>query len=228
MQNRKRFTALIILDLLVFVSMMIGIIFSVADVRFMVDLPRLSSLPIYMTFTGLSNIFIGVVCLGCALHRIVKKEFALTRPLFLLKIIALAEITITFVITATYLSFSLGADWWRLYINNNIFNHFLTPLLAIITFLVLEEYVEMPLKDCFFSIAPIVLYGLFYAINVYTHLTAEGKTDLTYDIYGFARFGVFVLILFFIVFISISVGITMLYRLVSKHKKTASLRSSSK
>ena len=199
--------------------MVLGITFSVVDVRFMVDLPRLSSLPIYMTFTGLSNIFIALVCLWCALHRIIYKELELTKPLFLLKVIALAEITITFVITATYLAFSLGANWWRLYINNNFFNHFLTPLLAIIPFLLLEEYVDFSLKECLYSIVPIVLYGLFYAINVYTNLTPEGNTDLAYDIYGFARFGYFVMLLFFIAFISISVGITMLYRLLSKHKK---------
>ena len=137
MKDRKRFLALIILEFTTFVLMVLGITFSIFDVRFMVDYPRLSSLPIYMTFTGLSNIFIGVVCLFSAIYRLLKKELILPKPLFLLKIIALADITITFIVTATYLSISLGSNWWRLYINNNIFNHLLTPLVAIITFILL-------------------------------------------------------------------------------------------
>ena len=199
--------------------MILGITFSIVDIRFMGDYPRLSGLPIYMTFTGLSNIFVGVVCLLSAVYRLVKKEMTLSRFLFVLKLIAIAEITITFTVTATYLSFSLGANWWRLYINNNLFNHFLTPLLAIIVFIVLEDYVEIPWHYSFFSVAPIVLYGFFYGVNVYTHLTAEGNTDLSYDIYGFARFGIGILLLFFIGFLGISFGVTCLYRLQNKQKR---------
>ena len=220
MKNKKKYIAIIILDLLTFVLMVLGITFSAFDVRFMGDYPRLSSLPILMTFTGLSNLFIGLVCFGCAVYRLIKKEMALPKTLFLIKIIALADITITFLTTALYLAPSIGSIWWRLYINNNIFNHFLTPLMAIVTFILLEEYVEANWKDCFFSLIPLALYGVFYIINVYTHLTPEGKTSLTYDIYGFCRFGVFVLILFMIAFAAISFGLTLLYRFLNKQKRS--------
>ena len=219
MENRKRFIANIVLDLLVFILMALGISFSMLDIRFMGDFPRLSSLPIWMTFTGLSNIFIGLVCLGCAIYRLVKKEMVLPKILFIIKIIALADITITFLTTALYLAPSIGSIWWRLYINNNIFNHFLTPLVAIVTFILLEEYVETDWKDCFFSLVPLAMYGIFYIINVYTHLTPEGETSLTYDIYGFCRFGVFVLILFIIAFAAVSFGLTLFYRVINKKTK---------
>ena len=125
MNAKQKFIAINILDITTFVLMVLGITFSIFDVRFMVDLPRLSALPILMTFTGLSNVFIGLVCLASAIYRLINKEMTLAKPLFLLKIIALADITITFVITLTYLAPSIGSSWWRLYINNNIFNHFL-------------------------------------------------------------------------------------------------------
>ena len=220
MKDKKRFLTITILEISTFVLMVLGITFSIFDVRFMVDYPRLSSLPILMTFTGLSNVFIGVVCLACAIYRIVKKEMVLPKVLFILKIIALADITITFVITATYLAPSIGSSWWRLYINNNIFNHFLTPLVAIITFILLEEYVEINWKCCFYSLVPIGAYGIMYLINVYTHLTPEGKTSLDYDIYGFCRFGVGVLILFLIGFAAISFGLTILYSFLNKQKRS--------
>ena len=219
MKDQKRFLTITILEITTFVLMVLGITFSMFDVRFMVDYPRLSSLPILMTFTGLSNVFIGVVCLACAIYRIVKKEMVLPKVLFILKIIALADITITFVITATYLAPSIGSSWWRLYINNNIFNHFLTPLVAIVTFILLEEYVAINWKCCFYSLVPIGAYGIMYLINVYTHLTPEGKTSLDYDIYGFCRFGVGVLILFLIGFALLSFGLTYLYYFRNKQKR---------
>lgn len=220
MKEKKRYVSLIILELLTFISAVLGITFSMCDVRFMGDYPRLSSLPILMTFTGLSNAFIGLVCLVCAIYRLAKRENKLPKVLFLLKIIALADITITFVVTATYLSISLGSSWWRLYINNNIFNHFLTPLLAIVPFIFLEEYVELDWRYCFYSVVPLSLYAIFYVINVYTHLTPEGKTSLTYDIYGFCRFGVFFLILFLIGFLAITFATTFLFRLHNKQKRS--------
>lgn len=220
MENKRGFIAIIVLDLLVFISMVIGISLTIFDVRFMVDLPRLSSQSIFMTFTGLSNVFIGLVCLGCAIYRIIKKEITLPAYLLLIKIIALADITITFVITATYLAPSIGSSWWRLYINNNIFNHFLTPLLAVITFLILERYREFSWKYCFLSLVPLLLYGVLYLTNVYTHLTPEGKNDLTYDIYGFCRFGTGILVLFLIGFMAISFGLTLLYWFLNKQKRS--------
>ena len=220
MENKRGFIAIIVLDLLVFISMVIGISLTIFDVRFMVDLPRLSSQSIFMTFTGLSNVFIGLVCLECAIYRIIKKEITLPAYLLLIKIIALADITITFVITATYLAPSIGSSWWRLYINNNLFNHFLTPLLAVITFLILERYREFSWKYCFLSLVPLLLYGVLYLTNVYTHLTPEGKTDLTYDIYGFCRFGTGILVLFLIGFMAISFGLTLLYWFLNKQKRS--------
>ena len=220
MDQKKRFWLLNILDITTLVLMVLGITFSIFDIRFMANYGRLSSLPILMTFTGLSNVFIGLICLACALFRIIRKERTLPKVLFLLKIIALADITITFVITATYLAPSLGSSWWRLYINNNIFNHLLTPLLAIVTFILLEEYVEINWRYCFFSFVPLMLYGVMYLINVYTHLTPEGKTSLDYDIYGFCRFGVGVLILFLIGFLLISFGLTYLYYYQNKQKRS--------
>ena len=219
MTNSKRFLLINILDILTFLLMVLGISFSIFDVRFMGDYPRLSSLPIYETFTGLSNIFLGLVCLGCAIYRLSKRELELPKALFVLKIIALAEITITFITTAFILAPNLGENWWRLYINNNIFNHFLTPLLTIVTFIVLEEKVEISYRFCFLAVIPVIAYGFFYVPNVYTHLTAEGNVDRAYDIYGFARFGPFVFFLFSLLFIGFSIGFAFLYWFLNKIKR---------
>ena len=217
--KNKRFIAVIILDLLVFVCMCLGVSFSIFHVRFMGDYPGLVSLPLLMTFTGLSNVFVGLVCLACALYRLIRKEYSLPFALFIIKLLAVAEISITFIITATYLSPSLGSIWWRLYLNNNLFNHFITPVLAIVSFVVLEEKRVIKFPYSFLGTIPVSLYGIMYTINVYTHLDEYGNTDLAYDIYGLMRFGVGVFCLFVIGFFTFAFIVTAFYRFIKNKKE---------
>ena len=97
---------------------------------------------------------------------------------------------------------------------------YLRFVFMIIPFIILEQYVETNWKSCFYCLIPISLYGVMYLDNVYTHLTADGKTSLDYDIYGFCRFGVGILILFLIGFLAASFGLTILYRLINKRKRS--------
>ena len=217
--KNKRFIAVIILDLLVFVCMCLGVSFSIFHVHFMGDYPGLVSLPLLMTFTGLSNVFVGLVCLVCALYRLIKKDYSIPLVLFMVKLIAVAEISITFIITATYLAPSLGSIWWRLYLNNNFFNHFVTPVLAIVSFGGLEEKRAIKFPYSFLGTIPVVTYGTMYTINVYTHLDANGITDLAYDIYGLMRFGVGIFILFVIGFFAFSFIVTAFYCFIKNKKK---------
>ena len=217
--KNKKYIAVIVMDLLVFVCMSLGVSFSIFHVRFMGDYPGLVSLPLLMTFTGLSNVFVGLVCLVCALYRLINKNYSIPMVLFIIKLIAVAEISITFIITATYLSPSLGSIWWRLYLNNNFFNHLITPVLAIISFVVLEEKREIKFSYSFLGTIPVSLYGAMYTINVYTHLDANGNTDLAYDIYGLMRFGTGVFVLFVIGFFTFSFLVTAFYRFIKNKKK---------
>ena len=217
--KNKKFIPVIILDLLVFLCMCLGVSFSIFHIRFMGDYPGLVSLPLLMTFTGLSNVFVGLVCLVCALYRLIKKDYSIPLVLFMIKLIAVAEISITFIITATYLAPSLGSIWWRLYLNNNFFNHLITPVLAIVSFTVLEERREIKFPYSFLGTIPVVTYGTVYTINVYTHLDANGNTDLAYDIYGLMRFGTGVFILFVIGFFAFSFVVTLFYRFIKNKKR---------
>ncbi len=211
--KQKRFNITSILELITFVSMLFALIAIFTDFRFMADLPRLASIPFLTTYTGLSNLFIGVVCLLCALYRIIYKVDKIPKWLFIIKIVFISQITITFFITALYLSPQLGADWWMLYNNAGLFNHLITPVLAMVTFLFFEKKVDIKWYECFYSIIPIVLYAVIYITNVFTHLNPDGTTSTTYDIYGFFRFGGGFFILFLVGFFALAFGICILYRL---------------
>lgn len=213
--KQKRVSAIAILELITFAFMLFALIAIFTDFRFMVDLPRLATIPYLTTFTGLSNLLIGIVSLVCALVRIIYKVDRLPKWLFVVKIIFLSQITITFLITALYLSPNLRENWWQLYNNAGLFNHLITPLFAIITFLVLEPKVEVKWYKCFYSVIPIVLYAVIYITNVFTYLNPDGTTSLVYDIYGFFRYGWGVFVLFIILFFSLTFGLTILYRLLN-------------
>ena len=195
MKRIKSVPVIIIFDFAVFISSIFALIAIFTDFRFMVDIPRLASIPYLLTYTGLSNLFIGLTCLLCALYRIIYKVDKLPTWLFVIRVIFLSQITITFLITALYLSPNLGSDWWKLY--NNARG-------------------EMKWFHCFFAIAPIVIYAVIYIINVYTHLNPDGSTSLTYDIYGFFRYGVWVFILFLLFFFATAFGLSLLYKLENK------------
>ena len=217
--EKRRYLAAVIVDFLVFLLMTIGISFSLLGVKFMGDYPRISTLPILYTFTGLSNVFIGLVALASGIARLIKKDRALPKALFVIKLIALADITLTFVITAAYLAPITGPTWWRLYINSHLFNHLLTPVTAIVSFILLEKYVKTDWKLCFYTFVPIVLYAILYIVNVFTHLTVEGAVDPNYDLYKFFRLGLGVAIVIGVVVAIAAFGLTLLYRLINSKRK---------
>ena len=173
-----------------------------------------------MTYTGLSNLFIGLACLLCGIYRLVKRNNVLPKWLFIVKVVLLTQVTITFLITATYLAPNLGADWWKLYNNASLFNHFITPVTVIVGFVFFEKKVETKWKDSLFAPIPIAAYCVMYVINVYTHLNPDGSTNLAYDIYGFFRYGVGIFILFLLFFFSLAFGLSFLYCFIIKRKKS--------
>lgn len=215
----KKSLPIIIFDLVTFIFVTFAITSIFTDFRFMGNYPRLASIPFLMTFTGLSNLFIGIVSLMCALYRIITKKETLPKWLFMIKVVFLTQISITFLITAIYLAPNLGADWWRLYFNASLFNHLLTPVTAIVGFIIFEKRVATKWQYCFYTTAPILAYAVMYISNVYTHLNPDGTTSLNYDIYGFFRYGWVVFFLFLAAFLGLAFGITNLYRFIKREKQ---------
>lgn len=76
-----------------------------------------------------------------------------------------------------------------MFTNSNLFYHFVIPLLSLITFLFFEGTDKIKFKYTFAGIIPMFLYGVFYSINVFTHLE-NGVVSPVYDWYGFLKNGV--------------------------------------
>ena len=218
MDKRRCYTCLVG-DGLLFAFAAFGVTATLCNWHFMADLGRLTETPFLYTFTGLSNLLMGVVALLCFIVRIKRHDAKLPVWASVIRMVFTSNIAITFLITAAYLAPSVGAQWWRLYINANLFNHLLTPLWAIFTFLVIEPKTELKFKHTFFALIPMGVYGVFYFIRAYSHIDASGRIDLYYDIYGLARFGVGMTILFLFGFLLLAWGITAILYLLNTHKK---------
>lgn len=189
MDKKGRYIAILVHDALLVLFSAFGALSSTFNINFMMDMPRLTSTPFYFTFTGLSNMFVGLVALVCFIVRLARRDCLLPKGLYILKLVAAGEICITILTTACYLAPSVGSQWWRLYINGSLFNHLLTPLLAITGFVLFERNAGLDGKCSLISLIPLSLYGAFYMIRCYTNVGADGQIDLYYDIYGLTRGG---------------------------------------
>lgn len=197
-----------------------GVVATLCHWLFMVNQERMSEAPFLVTFTGLSNLAIGLVAWMCLLTRLCRKQEKLPSWLFVFRLVFTAEIMVTFLVTAVYLVPSVGAKWWALYINGSLFNHLLTPLWAIASFTVLEKRTSLRWTCCFASFIPMTAYGLFYMVRAYTHVNEAGTIDLYYDIYGLTRWGIWVTVGLLFAFAALSFGLcVLLYFLNAKMKK---------
>ena len=220
--KERRFVIAVVFDALIILSALSGILLNVFDIRFMADAGRLSETPFFVTFTGLSNVFVLLVGLLCLIIRLVQRKTTLPIWAFIIRMTSCACILLTFLVTAVYLTPSVGSLWWRLYINGSLFNHLVTPLLSILGFILVEEKRSLRYPVCLYSLIPIGCYGVFYCIRAFPHVDPGQPTDLYYDIYGLCRAGIPVAILLLFAFMGAVLGFTSLLYLQNRMKKPIS------
>ena len=219
MDKKLRWVLALISDGLLAALSAFGVFSSAFGFNFMADLGRLTTAPFFVTFTGLSNVLIGLVALTCFIVRLIRKDVALPSWLFVTRLAATSCISFTMLVTAAYLAPSVGEEWWRLYINSSLFNHFFTPAWAIASFMLFEERTSLKYPCCLYSMIPMAAYGIFYLIRAYTHVDASGNIDLHYDVYGLARWGLAGTIGFMFAFLALNLGIASLLYLQNCCKK---------
>ena len=93
--------------------------------------------------------------------------------------------------------------------NSNLFFHLIIPILSLITFVFFEKTNKIKFKYTFLCLIPIIVYGIFYTINILLHLD-NGRIISKYDFYGFAQGGVNTILFVFLFMLIISYIITLL------------------
>ena len=145
----------------------------------------------FRMFTTQSNIVNGIVAIIIVIFDILvllKKFNELPKWLRIIKMISTTGVTLTFLVVVFYLGFvaiSQGYSYFIMFENTNLFFHFLTPVSAIISFILFEGSKDIVIKYTPLNMVHMVGYTIFYSINVFTHLNSDGTANRKYDWYYF-------------------------------------------
>ena len=173
---------------------LITTILMMLNIKWMGDIENLTApgLSAFQFFTVDSNLFLGVASILVAIYELLLikgKVKDIPRFVYLIKFAAVVSTTLTFLMVVTVLCPMLGSDWWKLYMNNNLFFHLLCPLIGLVGFVFFERFSPFKFKETLWGLLPMVVYSIYYMINVLTHFDG-GPVPYEYDWYGFAQGGV--------------------------------------
>lgn len=119
-------------------------------------------------YTTLSNVFCALaagVTLFFNVRNVIEDRFDFPVFVTLLKYSATAAITLTFLTVVLFLSPMIaisGKSYFTLFMGNSFFMHFLTPVLAILCFLLFERAGFLKFRHTFFAVLPPVVYSVVY------------------------------------------------------------------
>ncbi len=103
---------------------------------------------------------------------------------WILKYVGTAAVTVTMITVFVFLAPSMEGGLWPLLKDFNFFMHFLTPVLAIVSFSVFENR-SMDFGTALLGVLPVVFYGSWYLYKAI--FAPEGKR--WEDFYGFNKGG---------------------------------------
>ena len=189
----RRQKAALVLNAIIIAFTVFATISLVIGFKFMQDITVLSekNFKSFRYFTIQSNLLAAIVAIIYVIYKcrpVGKKSEKLPTWLYFLKLASADAVAFTMFVTVFYLAPTSSKGYFSLFMNSNLFMHFLTPLLCIISFVCFESAEKAPFKFSFAGVIPMALYASFYTPNVLLHLK-DGKPDPVYDWYGFLAFG---------------------------------------
>ncbi len=123
-------------------------------------------------FTVLSNLFVaivGIVIIVYAIKNLIHDTNNYPKWLTLLKHISTTAVTLTFVTVVFFLAptyVTMGYSYFDMFTGNNFYMHLVTPLLAIISFVLFEPLHQVTTKNNFWVLLPVALYSIMYFVMV--------------------------------------------------------------
>ena len=140
-------------------------------------------------FTVDSNILMGLFALLTAAHqrKVLKGERDdIPARTYVLNLTGTVGVTLTMLVTIFFLGPTIGQTYgfFSLFARSNFFFHLVNPVLSIITFLCFEKSSKIAFKHTFTALIPMLVYGVYYAAEAFTHMT-DSVIDKGYDWYGF-------------------------------------------
>ena len=134
-------------------------------------------------YTCQSNVLCALSALAMGIARLAGD---VPQWVWLFKYIGTVSVTVTMLTVFLFLAPSAGKDWYAILLKgaNNLFMHLITPILAIVSFCLLEKR-GMTFAESLWGLLPLIVYGQHYLYRILC--APEGrKWD---DFYGFNKQG---------------------------------------
>ena len=196
----KKLKISLILNIIIFILTVIATIMMFTGFKFMKGMEPVleaTGFSLLKFFTVESNLFVGIISLIFSIKeiKIIKgNEKELSTKMYLLKYMSTSAVSLTFFIVFSYLGPISKGGIISMLTNSNLFFHLIIPVLSIINFTIFEKTNKINFKQVIYGIIPTFLYGLYYCINVLTHIE-NGKVSYVYDWYWFIQNGVWTAII---------------------------------
>lgn len=220
--NVNKMKIAMVLNYIIVIFTLLGLIFMYYDIKFMYGVePKLSTsgLGMFRFFTVDSNFLMGICSLLMAHHErkvITGNKENISSKYYVLKLIGTVSISLTFIVVVTYLSRISPGGMSSMIQNSNLFFHLIIPILSIITFCFFEKTNKIKLRYVLLSLIPVLIYGIFYLINVFVHVENDTVSSV-YDWYWFLQNGLHNVYIIFPIILCVVYVIGLL--LWSKNKK---------
>lgn len=202
-----------VVNIMITILVIFATIFMINGIYFMGQETSLTEtgIGLFKFFTVQSNVLMGIISFIFALAEIrvmAGKLKEIPTSLYILKMVFTVGVILTFLTTALYLAPYAKHGYFSMFKNSNLFYHFIVPVLSAITFIFLEKTDKIKFKYVCMGTIPMLLYGIFYTINILIH-AENGKVLPIYDWYGFAAGGVISIIVVFPVMLLITYLISL-------------------
>lgn len=211
------------INIIIFIFTLFASIVMFTGFKFMHGIePVLEStkLGMFRFFTVDSNMFMGLIALIFAykeIQLIKGKINNIPKIYYILKLMGTTAVSLTFVVVFAYLGPISKGGIPSMLMNSNLFYHFLTPVLSIVTFVSFEKNNFLKKKDTLFGIIPTILYAIYYLINILIHIE-NGKVSPVYDWYWFVQSGVWTAVIVAPMILFITYIISLLLYIFSRKK----------
>lgn len=184
------------------------------------DILESTKIGMFKFFTVDSNMFMGIVALIFSIYQLKLlrgKISEIPKALHIFNLMATVGVAVTFFTVFGYLGFIVEGGIGILLTNANLFFHLITPLLAMLNYVLFIKCETILFKDTIFGIVPTALYSVFYTINVLIHLE-DGKVSTTYDWYWFVQGGLWQMVIVIPLMFGATYGIGVLFWKLNKIK----------
>jgi len=119
-------------------------------------------------YTVDSNILMSLCGIFMIVFLLRRKE-RLARPWSLFILASAVSVSVTFVTVALFLAPGMahsGRGYFTLFQDDNLFFHFLNPVLGCVDFIWFIPHRKFTVRECFFGIIPTAVYAVVYVLNV--------------------------------------------------------------